>query len=116
LPSNSEYLPSSSEHLPDDSEQISWKKLEDIAAPVRTRRKVPRTEVEAVIVQLCSLRFLSLQELEKLLGRQRDSLRNNYINPMLERNLLTMEIKDNRNHPRQRYGAKNLPAEPQLEK
>jgi ATP-dependent DNA helicase RecG len=93
---NSEYLVGSSEHL--DT-------LLEIAEPVRSLRNAPREVVEATILLLCDGRYLTLENLADLLNRGKDSLRNHYINPMLESGRLETKYKNIRNHPRQGYRA-----------
>ena len=93
---NSEYLVGSSEHL--DT-------LLEIAEPVRSLRNASREVVEATILLLCDGRYLTLENLADLLNRGKDSLRNHYINPMLESGRLEAKYKNIRTHPRQGYRA-----------
>jgi len=87
--SSSEHLPGSFEHLTESSEHLiasfeHLDKLREIAGQVRSVRKASRTVVEATILCLCEGRYLTLDDLADLLNRSKDSLRNHYINPMLE--------------------------------
>jgi len=97
----SEHLPESSEHLPGSSEHLDT--LRTIAEPVRTSRKAPKEMVEATILLLCEGRYLTLEELATLLNRSKDSLRNHYINPLLEGGRLEAKYKNVRTHPLQGY-------------
>ena len=90
-----------SEHLVESSEHLAT--LREIAEPVSSLRKAPREVVEAMILQLCKEDFLTLDELADLLNRRKDSLRNHYINPMLEDGRIEAKYKNIRNHPRQGY-------------
>ena len=101
LPENSEHLPASSEHLQENSEH--WRNLLIIAQPIRTTKKASKDQVEAMLLQLCQDQYLTLEQLARLLNRKRDSLRNNYINPMVDRGLLTPQYPNIRNHPKQKY-------------
>jgi ATP-dependent DNA helicase RecG len=94
-------LPLNSEHLPEDSEQ--WRNLKNLAQPVSATGKAPREAVEAILLQLCREQCLNLEQLARLLSRKRDSLRNNYINPMVDRGLLDPKHPNIRNHPKQKY-------------
>jgi hypothetical protein len=77
--------------------------LHKIAEPIRSLRKAPRERVEATILRLCEEGFLTLDELAELLDRRKDSLRNHYVNPMLEDGRIEARYKNIRNHPRQGY-------------
>jgi predicted HTH transcriptional regulator len=101
LVESSEHLVTSSEHLPRNSEHLDT--LREIAEPVRSLRKAPKEVVEATILHLCEEEFLTLDELADLLNRRKDSLRNHYINPMLEDGRIEAKYKNIRNHPRQGY-------------
>jgi ATP-dependent DNA helicase RecG len=101
LPENFEHLAKRSEHLPENSEHPGT--LHKIAEPVGSLQKTPRERVEMTILRLCEEGFLPLDELAKLLDRRKDSLRNHYINPMLEDGRIEARYKNIRNHPRQGY-------------
>ncbi|WP_261598443.1 MULTISPECIES: hypothetical protein [Methanoculleus] len=99
--SSSEHLPEISEHLVASFEHLDI--LRKIAEPIRSLRKAPRECVEATILRLCEEGFLTLDELAELLDSRKDSLRNHYINPMLEDGRIEARYKNIRNHPRQGY-------------
>ncbi len=90
-----------SEHLTTNSEHLAT--LREIAEPVRSQWKTPKTIVEATILHLCEEEFLTLEDLADLLNRTRDTLRNHYINPMLDDGRLEAKYKNIRTHPRQGY-------------
>ncbi len=91
----------SSEHLAPSSERLNT--LREIAESVRSQRKTPRNIVEATILRLCEEEFLTLEDLADLLNRTRDTLRNHYINPMLDDGRLEAKYKNVRTHPCQGY-------------
>jgi ATP-dependent DNA helicase RecG len=101
LPDNSEHLPDSSEHLPDSSEHYEY--LKKIAEPIREKRSVKKELVEDIILQLCCEQYLLLRTLAELLGREPDSIRNHYVNPLLDRGLLELKYPKQKNHPQQAY-------------
>jgi len=101
LTTNSEHLTTNSEHLAANSEHLAT--LREIAEPVRSQWKTPKTIVEATILHLCEEEFLTLEDLADLLNRTRDTLRNHYINPMLDDGRLEAKYKNIRTHPRQGY-------------
>jgi hypothetical protein len=100
---DSEHLVGSSEHLTRSFEHLDA--LLEIAEPVRSRRKAPKDVVEATILRLCDGRYLTLENLADLLNRGKDSLRNHYINPMLESGRLEAKYKNVRTHLLQGYRA-----------
>lgn len=100
---DSEHLDSSSEHL--DSEQ--QERLSELASVVRRQRRVPKTQMENVILALCEEAWLPLRTLAKLLDRSPDSLRNHYINPLLHTGRLKSRVPGKPNHPNQAYRRKD---------
>lgn len=100
---DSEHLDSSSEHL--DSEQ--QERLSELASAVRGQRRVPKTQMENVILALCGEAWLPLRTLAKLLDRSPDSLRNHYINPLLHTGRLKSRVPGKPNHPNQAYRRKD---------
>lgn len=106
LVGSSEHLAASSEHLAGSSEHLGLefsRELVERAALVRDKGKVARTAMEACILDLCTGRWLSLQQLATLLGRKSDSLRNHYITPMLADGRLEARVRDAKTHPGQAY-------------
>ena len=99
--SSSEHLPVSSEHLPVSSEH--YERLKKIAEPIREKGSVKKELVEDVILQLCCEQYLLLRTLAELLGREPDSIRNHYVNPLLDRGLLELKHPKQKNHPQQAY-------------
>lgn len=118
LPGNSEHLPPSPEHLPANSEhldpnaplyQIStddWARLLADTATIRETGKVnDRNQIHHAILTITQGRFLTLVQIATLLGRKKDSLRNHYINTMLDAGQLRPEFPNIKSHPKQRYTA-----------
>jgi len=101
LPGSSEHLPESFEHLIASSEHLDT--LREIARPVGSVRKASRKVVEVTILRLCEGRYLTLDDLADLLNRSKDSLRNHYINPMLEDGRIEAKYKNVPTHPLQGY-------------
>lgn len=101
LPNSFEHLDTSFEHLPKSFEHLDG--LLTIAEPVRTVKKASKQLVESTIMEICSDRHLTLEELSKLLNRSKDSLRNNCINPMLRDGRLEQKHNNITTHPNQKY-------------
>jgi len=100
-PDRSEHLPSKSEHLPSRSEHLA--QLSAIAEPVFGKRKVPKSLMEDIILQVCAKNFLSLKELAGLLNRSPLTLRTHYLKSMVRRGIIELRYPNKPNHPRQGY-------------
>lgn len=79
--------------------------LRAIAEPVASKGKAPKGDVERVIVELCSGRFLSGDQLSKLLDRSAEKLRKDYLSPLVEAGRLRYRHPDTPNSPNQAYTA-----------
>lgn len=90
-----------SEHYEPSSEH--YKRLWKVAAPIREKGRTSKELVEQVILELCSEHYLQLRTLAEILGREPDSIRNHYVNPMLSRGSLTLKHPEQINHPQQAY-------------
>lgn len=109
IESGSEHLSARSEHLEPDSEHFSAEqesRLMELAAEARSKGKIPKSIMELTILELCNNEWLSLRTLARLLGRDPDSLRNHYINPMLKDGRLQARVPGKPNHPNQAYQKK----------
>jgi ATP-dependent DNA helicase RecG len=91
-----------SEHLTAEHEG----RLMELAAEARSKGKIPKSIMELTILELCNNQWLSLRTLARLLGRDPDSLRNHYINPMLKNGRLQARVPGKPNHPNQAYQKK----------
>lgn len=98
---SSEHYKLCSEHSESSSEH--YENLRKIAAPIREKGRISKELVEQVILELCSEHYLPLRTLAELLGREPDSIRNHYVNPMLSRGLLELKHPEQINHPQQAY-------------
>ena len=61
---------------------------------MRETGRAKQEEVKNVILQLCSEHYLSLRTIAELLGRKPNSMRNHYVNPMLDEGLLELKYPD----------------------
>lgn len=119
LPSpSSEHLPASPEHLPSNSSSSSkasdsWKALLKKGAAIRQTGKIQdRGILRQTILVLTAGHYLTLGQLAELLGREKDTLRNHYINPMIQAGLLRTEFPNIKSHPKQRYTAADPASSP----
>jgi len=103
LATSSEPLATSSEPLDENSE--GYKQLQQISQVVRDAKKSPsKLFVKKVIVELCSIKALSMIEIAELLGRSMDYIRNRYVNPMCDKEkTLRRKYPNIITHPGQRY-------------
>ena len=109
IESGSEHLGARSEHLEHDSEHLNAEqegRLMELAAEARSKGKIPKSVMELTVLELCNNEWLSLRTLARLLGRDPDSLRNHYINPMLKDGRLQARVPGKPNHPNQAYQKK----------
>ncbi|NJK30628.1 MAG: transcriptional regulator [Acaryochloris sp. SU_5_25] len=104
---DSEHYAEDSEHYAEDSEH--YKRLVEIAAPVRAKSRASQQLVRQVILELCGEEFLPLRILAKLLNRGSDTIRNHYVNPMLEKDLLERRYPDHLHHSHQAYRTRARP-------
>jgi hypothetical protein len=102
-PDISNRTPDISSHL----SQFSAEKLEQLykmAEPVSKHQRVDTAVTKRVIIGLCSIETLSLPILAELLNRSEDSLRKNFLNPMVEKeHTLERAYPQTPNHPKQAY-------------
>jgi ATP-dependent DNA helicase RecG len=110
LPKDANSLPKDANSLPKDEFERHIGALVEIATPVSSTRRAPRSLVEETILKLCEGRFLLLSELSQLLHREAESLRNKYIAPMLSGERLKAEHPNIKNHPKQRYTTAGSPS------
>ncbi|WP_157202335.1 RNA-binding domain-containing protein [Methanoplanus limicola] len=103
LDNSSEHLDNSSEHLDNSSEHLAT--LRDIAEPVKSVKKASKALMESTIMELCSGRHLTIEELSSLLNRNKDTLRTHYIIPLLHKGKLEQKYKNVTTHPNQKYRA-----------
>lgn len=102
-PSSVDLTPASSEHLDGDSEH--WKRLMEIARPIRESGKAPRARVEAALTEVCRPGYLTLRELQAILGRDGDFLRVHYLNRMVRDGRMRLKFPEAPNHPNQAYSS-----------
>ena len=102
--SDSEQKPLDSEHSNSiDSEHSA--ELLALSAPVRTAARLAPAEMEQVILDLCRSRWLTRNQLAELLQRNAESLRQRFLNPMVQHGLLRLRHPDKPNRVDQAYTA-----------
>jgi hypothetical protein len=74
-----------------------------LTAPSRAQRRLETEVMKALLVQLCAGHYLSVAVMEKLLGRKAQSIRQNYLKPMVDARQLKLAFPNKPNSPRQGY-------------
>jgi ATP-dependent DNA helicase RecG len=90
--------------------ESEWQELEHIAEPVKgNSRRAGKEAINQVIIKLCSDKVISLTNLSILLDMKPDTLRKNYLNPLVACDMLRLAYPTTRtrNHPQQAYTANN---------
>lgn len=77
--------------------------LEVLAAPSREHRRLEAEVMKELLAQLCDGHYLSVAVMEILLGRKAQSIRQNYLKPMVDSKQLKLAFPDKPNSPRQGY-------------
>ena len=70
-----------------------------------TGRRVPREQMEAVILTLCQGKYITLRVLAALLKRSEDYLRQGYLNPLVQGGKVRLAFPQKPNDPRQAYSS-----------
>jgi hypothetical protein len=86
-------------------------KLEAIAQEPRSKKKMDHDALERVLLNVCAGHYLTLQCLAELVNRKPESLRNEYLSPMVRGRTLSLAFPTTPTHERQAYCATHsLPA------
>lgn len=70
--------------------------------------KMSKERMEALIVILCQNRWLTLNELSRLLNRDSKALQDQYLTEMVATERLQLKYPTIKNHPQQAYGSGNV--------
>lgn len=73
------------------------------AVAAQRKKKIPRTEMEEIILSLCVDCFLTLQVLADLVNRSSSALRQHYLKTLVEKGKLTLAFPTTPTHPQQAY-------------
>ena len=79
--------------------------LEKIAAVPRTKGKVDREVLIAVVLQLCARHFVTLRCLALLVNRKPETLRDQYLTKLVRERKLTLAFPKTPTHEQQAYAA-----------
>lgn len=95
--------PNSGSSSPSDAVLELDPALLEIAKPVRSAGAAPKAQVRGAILSLCTGRFLSVRELAALLGRKDETLRGQYLAPLVKEGLLELRFPQSPTHRDQGY-------------
>lgn len=96
----------------DDLDELSIEfreMLEALTAPARKQRRLDTEVMEQLLVRLCDGHYLSVAVMEILLGRKAQSIRQNYLKPMVDSKQLKLAFPNKPNSPRQGYTLISFP-------
>ncbi|SHG94148.1 ATP-binding protein, partial [Ornithinibacillus halophilus] len=105
VPNDSNSGPNSSNSGPNskNSAPSGQELLLDISEVAREKRRLGSVQMNELIVRLCQIKPLTLQELSKLLNRKPDPLRKKYLSKLVKEEKLELLYPDQINHPKQAY-------------
>lgn len=90
----------------DDLEALSIEfreHLEELTAPSREHRRLDTEVMKELLADLCEGHYLSVSVMEILLGRKAQSIRQNYLKPMVNAKQLKLAFPNKPNSPKQGY-------------
>lgn len=93
-------------HKLDELSPEALAKLKAIAGPAHRSPRLPVEETRKVIQDLCEGRFFTAADLAQLMNRNPNSLRNRFLTPMVEEDLLERKYPEEPNRPDQAYTTK----------
>jgi ATP-dependent DNA helicase RecG len=92
--------PHSEENSPAHQE---WQKLLKIAAPYRDPLKLKQDQLKAIILMLCTGRYLTASKIGQLLGRNAKNLQERFLAPMIREGSISLKFPHEPNRPDQAY-------------
>jgi len=95
-----------------DKEGEEWGQLQALASPATLQLRRKPEVTKQTILLLCQGRFLSLNQLAKLLGRKPTTLQNKVLSHMLKDGLLKLRFPNSKNRPDQAYTSASEGATP----
>ena len=87
------------------SDVMGDEELLAIAAPVRGTKRTNPELMQKTLLMLCTGRFLTIQQLADLVGRETEKLRDRHVSPLVEAGFLEMRFPAMTRHREQAYRA-----------
>ncbi|PJD92150.1 RNA-binding domain-containing protein [Enterobacter hormaechei] len=87
------------------TQEIAWKELMDLSSDIRegSKRGVKKSTIMRVIVTLALRGYLTVRDFSELLGRNPNSLRRDYLAPLVKEKILTLAYPSTPTHAYQGY-------------
>ncbi len=108
LHNGTDSLHNGTDSLPKAGKSLYSADLLSIAAPARKQQRLQPKEMERILLELCRDRWLTRNEIAGLVDRNSESLRQRYLNPMVEHGLLRLRYPDKPNRTDQAYTASGI--------
>jgi len=86
--------------------------MDAIAQPIASRQRAPTALVRQAILRLCMGRFLSAEQLGRLLKRHPVRIRHAYLKPLVTEGLLRLRFPGSTTRPDQAYTTTDTPSKP----
>ena len=83
------------------------KQLTPIALLKQLGKRAKPSKVQTVIVELCKLQPMRLEQIADLLKRNKNYIQDNYLNPLIKQGILEYVYPNNPTHPQQAYRTKD---------
>ena len=100
MPHKAAGMPQKAAGMPHKGDGEAWTRLLELSKEAREKR---RLDLEPVILNLCEGRFVTKEQLERLLGRAERTLRNHYLTKMVKAGKLEMLHPEKPRSPGQAY-------------
>ncbi|HBR0005269.1 RNA-binding domain-containing protein [Klebsiella aerogenes] len=87
------------------TQEIAWKELMDLSSDIRegSKRGVKKSTIMRVIVTIALRGYLTVRDFSELLGRNPNSLRRDYLAPLVKEKILTLAYPSTPTHAYQGY-------------
>ncbi|MGM9828121.1 MAG: ATP-binding protein, partial [Muribaculaceae bacterium] len=107
-PNNATPVSNNATSVPKDATSILATLPKEISLKINSLgKRVPLSTLEALTIELCTIRPFSIEELALLLQRTVSHIRNKVLPPLLSDGSVRFTIPEMRNHPNQKYTAVN---------
>ena len=107
-PNNATPVSNNANSVPKDATSILATLPKEISLKINSLgKRVPLSTLEALTIELCTIRPFSIEELALLLQRTVSHIRNKVLPPLLSDGSVRFTIPEMRNHPNQKYTAVN---------
>ena len=101
-------LPNGTDSLSKTGHSLYSAELLAITAPAKKQQRLQPKEMERILLELCQNRWLTRNEIASLVDHNSESLRQRFLNPMVEHGLLRLRYPDKPNRTDQAYTASGL--------